>query len=90
VISKRVALNTDGPCTGTSLRDLLRVADLARTRRSEVLPGYDESMPSSRVRAQAGGDECANDLIASEEADDYLISASETADNLSRIVTFAP
>src|SRR6266478_8551027 len=34
VISKRVAPNTDGPCTGTSLRDLLRVADLARTRRS--------------------------------------------------------
>jgi hypothetical protein len=48
VVSKRGAPNTDSASTGTSLRDFLRVADLAAVP-EDVVAAYDDDVPAGGV-----------------------------------------
>jgi hypothetical protein len=48
VVSKRGAPNTDSASTGTSLRDFLRVADLASIP-EDIVAAYDDGLPADGV-----------------------------------------
>jgi hypothetical protein len=48
VADKRGAPNTDSASTGTSLRDFLRVADLAQVS-ADVVAAYDDGIPTEGV-----------------------------------------